>query len=88
MTCTWRTSVAGQGHKADKPVKPNERIVTRGDVARIFCVSPHTVSRWSREGKLPSVRTLGGQRRYVLGKILRLAANAGIPNDGTPEHSR
>jgi excisionase family DNA binding protein len=27
-------------------------------------VTPNTVSRWAREGRLPSVATLGGHRRY------------------------
>ncbi len=62
-----------------KQVKQNKHILTRIDVARIFSVAPNTVSRWSREGKLPSVRTLGGQRRYLLDKVVRLAARAGIP---------
>jgi predicted site-specific integrase-resolvase len=63
----------------DKGVKGTKRILTRSDVARIFSVTPNTVSRWGREGKLPSVRTLGGQRRYLLDKVARLAADAGIP---------
>ncbi len=62
------------------PVKRNKQILTRADVARIFSVTPNTVSRWSREGKLPSVRTLGGQRRYLLENVARLAARAGIPD--------
>ena len=60
-------------------VKRNKQVLTRADVARIFSVTPNTVSRWSREGKLPSVRTLGGQRRYLLEDVARLAARAGIP---------
>ncbi len=27
-------------------------------------VTPNTVSRWAREGRLPSIATLGGHRRY------------------------
>ena len=38
--------------------------LTRGQVAAIFQVSPHTVARWGKKGKLPSVLTPGGQRRY------------------------
>jgi predicted DNA-binding transcriptional regulator AlpA len=61
------------------PAKRNKRMLTRADVARIFSVTPSTVSRWSREGKLPSARTLGGQRRYVWDSVAGLAARAGIP---------
>jgi excisionase family DNA binding protein len=34
------------------------------EVADILCVSPKTVSRWAKEGKLPFLKTLGGHRRY------------------------
>jgi len=27
-------------------------------------VTPNTVSRWAREGRLPSIQTLGGHRRF------------------------
>jgi excisionase family DNA binding protein len=34
------------------------------EVAAIMHVSPKTVSRWAKEGKLPHLKTLGGHRRY------------------------
>jgi excisionase family DNA binding protein len=43
--------------------------LTRSEVARLFEVSPATVARWTREGKLPFILTLGGQRRYLLDQI-------------------
>ena len=43
--------------------------LTRSDVARLFEVSPATVARWTREGKLPFILTLGGQRRYLVEQI-------------------
>ena len=43
--------------------------LTRSDVARLFEVSPATVARWTREGKLPFILTLGGQRRYLQAQI-------------------
>jgi excisionase family DNA binding protein len=33
-------------------------------VADLLSVSPKTVSRWAKEGKLPFLKTLGGHRRY------------------------
>jgi excisionase family DNA binding protein len=27
-------------------------------------VTPNTVSRWAREGRLPSIQTLGGHHRF------------------------
>lgn len=34
------------------------------DVAKLLGVDARTVSRWAREGKLRSIRTIGGHRRY------------------------
>jgi excisionase family DNA binding protein len=34
------------------------------EVAELLSVSPKTVSRWAKEGKLPFLKTLGGHRRY------------------------
>lgn len=41
-----------------------DRLLTRAEVAEIFQVCPSTVTRWAEAGKLPSVKTLGGHRRY------------------------
>ncbi|MFD0883582.1 BldC family transcriptional regulator [Streptosporangium algeriense] len=41
-----------------------ERLLTPGEVARIFGVDPKTVNRWALTGRIPSVRTPSGQRRY------------------------
>ena len=35
-----------------------------GQVADLLHVSPKTVARWAQDGKLPSIRTLGGHRRF------------------------
>ena len=43
------------------------------EVAEILYVSPKTVSRWAKEGRLPFMRTLGGHRRYPAAKIRELA---------------
>ena len=44
------------------------------EVADILHVSPKTVSRWAKEGKLPFLKTLGGHRRYPEAKIRELAS--------------
>jgi excisionase family DNA binding protein len=41
-----------------------EALLTPAEVAAIFRVDPKTVTRWAKAGKLTSVRTLGGHRRY------------------------
>ena len=38
--------------------------MTPAEVAAIFRVDPKTVTRWAKAGKLTSIRTLGGHRRY------------------------
>lgn len=45
------------------------------EVADILFVSPKTVSRWAKEGRLPFLRTLGGHRRYPEVEIRELAAS-------------
>jgi excisionase family DNA binding protein len=42
----------------------DDRLLTPGEVARIFRVDPKTVNRWANAGKIESLRTLGGHRRY------------------------
>ena len=41
-----------------------EPLLTPAEVATMFRVDPKTVTRWARAGKLNSIRTLGGHRRY------------------------
>jgi excisionase family DNA binding protein len=43
------------------------------EVADLLSVSPKTVSRWAKEGKLPFLKTLGGHRRYPASAIRELA---------------
>jgi excisionase family DNA binding protein len=45
------------------------------EVAEILHVSPKTVTRWAKDGKLPFSRTLGGHRRYPEAEIRALAAD-------------
>ena len=41
-----------------------DRLLTPGEVAALFRVDPQTVTRWSQEGRLTCIRTLGGHRRF------------------------
>ena len=49
------------------------RYLRTTEVADIMQVSPKTVSRWAKEGKLPFLKTLGGHRRYPAAEIGQLA---------------
>lgn len=42
----------------------SEHLLTPAEVAALFRVDPKTVTRWAKAGKLTSIRTLGGHRRY------------------------
>ena len=43
--------------------------LTRADVAQLLGVSPNTVTRWAREGRLPCQMTLGGHHRFERARI-------------------
>jgi excisionase family DNA binding protein len=43
------------------------------EVADILHVSPKTVTRWAKDGKLPHSRTLGGHRRFPAASIRKMA---------------
>jgi excisionase family DNA binding protein len=50
-----------------------DRLLTRSEVADLFHVSPSTVTRWAEAGMLPTVKTLGGHRRYEAKAVADLA---------------
>ena len=58
-----------------KPEVSGQRFLTRSEVAEILQVSPSTVTRWAEAGMLPSVKTLGGHRRYEARAVMELAQN-------------
>lgn len=41
-----------------------DELLPPGEVAKMLAVDPKTVSRWAAKGKLPSIRTPGGHRRF------------------------
>ena len=54
-----------------------ETLLTPAEVAALFRVDPKTVTRWAKAGKLTSIRTLGGHRRYRETEVRALLT--GIP---------
>jgi excisionase family DNA binding protein len=44
-------------------------LLTPAEVATLFRVSPKTVTRWARSGKLTALRTLGGHRRFRASEV-------------------
>ncbi|HEX5539993.1 MAG TPA: developmental transcriptional regulator BldC [Micromonospora sp.] len=60
-----------------------ETLLTPAEVAALFRVDPKTVTRWAKAGKLSSIRTLGGHRRYREAEVKALLA--GIPQQRREE---
>jgi excisionase family DNA binding protein len=56
----------------------DERLLTPAEVAALFRVDPKTVTRWAKAGKLSSIRTLGGHRRYRENEVRRLLQQSAI----------
>jgi excisionase family DNA binding protein len=64
-------AVAAQSSGKAAPTYPS--YLHTAEVADLLHVSPKTVSRWAKEGKLPFLKTLGGHRRYPEAEIRDLA---------------
>lgn len=47
--------------------------IRTAEAARMLRVSPKTISRWAKQGRLPHVVTLGGHRRFPASAIHELA---------------
>jgi excisionase family DNA binding protein len=63
-----------------------DELLTPAEVAALFRVDPKTVTRWAKAGKLTSIRTLGGHRRYRASEVRQLLE--GIPEQRTPGDSQ
>ena len=51
-------------------------LLTPAEAARKLGVTPNTVTRWSRAGKLSAIQTMGGHRRFRRAEIDRLSRPA------------
>lgn len=58
----------------DTPRRSEREYLRAAEAAAYLNVSPKTVSRWAKEGKVPHIVTLGGHRRFPKAEIERLAA--------------
>jgi excisionase family DNA binding protein len=64
-----RTALLAQLFGESVPGNLSESLLRTNDVATLFQVSERTVAEWARRGRIPSVRTPGGHRRYPAGQI-------------------
>ena len=49
-------------HSRHRP--ESEPLLTPSEVATLFRVDPKTVTRWAASGRITSIRTPGGHRRF------------------------
>jgi len=75
---------AGPLRKEEKHMKRDqssgETLLTPAEVAALFRVDPKTVTRWAKAGKLSSIRTLGGHRRYRESEVMSLLEGVATRN--------
>ena len=67
--------------------RPSNPLLTPAEVAAAFRVDPKTVTRWAKAGKLNSIRTLGGHRRYLEADVIAIISG-GPRSDSWPSASR
>lgn len=54
------------------------RLLTPSEVAYLFRVDTKTVTRWASTGRLSSIRTLGGHRRFDEREVRALLAGTRV----------
>ena len=64
--------VAAPPEQSTEPDASRERLLTVGEVAALFRVDPKTVTRWAASGRIKSVRTPGGHRRFRKSEVRAL----------------
>jgi excisionase family DNA binding protein len=66
-----------------------DRLLTPGEVATLFRVDPKTVTRWASAGRIGSIRTPGGHRRFRESEVRALLrgveAEVSVPTQTTPQ---
>ena len=68
---------------ADERTLNKDRLLTPGEVATLFRVDPKTVTRWASAGRIGSIRTPGGHRRFRESEVRTLLSG----EEGLPEQS-
>lgn len=76
IAAPWEVSQK-EGHRMKREQGSSETLLTPAEVATLFRVDPKTVTRWAKAGKLSSIRTLGGHRRYRESEVMGLLEGAG-----------
>jgi len=80
----WERELMSQERYISNPLSTQENLLTPAEVATFFRVDPKTVTRWAKAGKLTSIRTLGGHRRYKESEVKALL-KAIMPNTSSKQ---
>ncbi|SCL37815.1 DNA binding domain-containing protein, excisionase family [Micromonospora pallida] len=65
-----------------------DRLLTPGEVAALFRVDPKTVTRWAAAGRIGSIRTPGGHRRFRESEVRALLEGEGMLDEGEDPANR
>jgi excisionase family DNA binding protein len=63
-----------------------EHLLTPGEVASLFRVDPKTVTRWASAGRIGSIRTPGGHRRFRESEVRSMLAS--LTSEALPQTPR
>ena len=66
---------------------PEDKQITLQAAAATLAITPSRLRRWADEGRIPSVRTAGGHRRFSLAAVRRLAAENGVRPTVRPDRA-
>jgi excisionase family DNA binding protein len=61
----------GDAPTGTEDMMAEHELLTPSEVAVMFRVDPKTVTRWARAGRLSSIRTIGGHRRFRTSEVQR-----------------
>ncbi len=70
------STITVRGTSAVDDSVSDDALLTPAEVASLFRVSPKTVTRWARSGKLTAMKTLGGHRRFRAAEVRTALASA------------
>ena len=73
-----RAQLLGELETLEDQDEGRHRLLRTSEVAVLFQVSERAVTDWAARGRLPSVRTPGGHRRYPAGAVRELLDQVGL----------
>jgi excisionase family DNA binding protein len=62
---------------------PDQLLMTKAEVAALLRVTPHTVRRWAREGRIHQVKLGERTARYTTQSVLEFIVSSNASNPGS-----